>query len=85
MSQGILCQFKDIFGRPGQGVHSYRLFGVAVVDVVLTLMAAFLIKWIKPQYNLAVVTVALFLLGIFMHWLFCVDTAFNRFLASLLD
>ena len=28
-----LCQYKDIFGKPGEGAHSYRVANVAVVDV----------------------------------------------------
>lgn len=28
-----LCEYKDIFGIPNEGVHSYRLFNIAIVDV----------------------------------------------------
>jgi hypothetical protein len=74
-----LCKYKDIFGAPDQGVHKYKLFGLAVVDVVLTVLAAILLTrmigvslWITIPF--------LFLLGIIFHKLYCVNTALNRFL-----
>ena len=38
------CKYKDILGKPGEGVHSYRLFDIAVIDVVLTIGLALFIK-----------------------------------------
>jgi hypothetical protein len=32
-----LCKYRDIFGKVGTGVHSLRLFNLAVVDTLLTL------------------------------------------------
>lgn len=32
------CVFKDILGKPGQGIHSYRLFNIAIVDTALTVL-----------------------------------------------
>lgn len=29
-----LCKYKNTLGKPGKGVHSYRLFGVALADVI---------------------------------------------------
>ena len=31
------CKYKDLFGKPGEGVHSYRIFNIAIVDVILTI------------------------------------------------
>jgi hypothetical protein len=76
-----LCKYKDIFGRPNEGAHSIRIFGFAAVDIILTILAAFLIaKFTKIGAKIGViyVTLALFLLGIFIHYLFCVDTKLNR-------
>ena len=68
-----LCQFKDAFGAPGTGVHKYRLGGVAVVDVALTFLLAWgLAKVTKVGYWKMLL--GLFLLGFFLHWLFCVRT-----------
>ena len=34
------CDYANAFGEPGTGVHAPRLFGVAIIDVLLTLLAA---------------------------------------------
>jgi hypothetical protein len=84
-----LCQYANILGIPGQGVHSIRIFNIAVVDVLLTFVLAYFIykmlnkKSSHPWYinlNFWIILGLCFLVGIAMHWLFCVDTAVNRFL-----
>lgn len=39
----IFKQYKDIFGSPGTGPHSYRFLGTALVDYSLTILGAMLI------------------------------------------
>jgi hypothetical protein len=41
-----LCKYKDLLGEPGKGVHSYRIFNIAIVDVVLTILVALLISFL---------------------------------------
>lgn len=72
-----LCKYRNIFGAPGEGVHAYRLFGLAVVDVVGTLLGAYALSRYF-DISLFTTTVSLFGLGIFSHWLFCVDSAIRR-------
>jgi len=67
------CRYSDIFGKPGTGVHSYRLFGVAIVDVVLTIiLGIFISKVTGLNQNLSILYC--FLAGIVLHHLFCVKT-----------
>ena len=40
-----LCKYKDALGIPDKGIHSYRLFGVAIADVIMTIIAAALISY----------------------------------------
>jgi hypothetical protein len=79
------CQYKDIFGKPGQGIHSIRIFGFAAVDLVATIAIAILITFIIPipksAYSFYIKTfigclvlVALLLLSIAIHKMFCVET-----------
>jgi hypothetical protein len=75
----FLCKYKDIFGRPNEGVHSYRLFHLAAVDVILTVLFAWWIH-IKFRQSFWVVLLVLFLMGIVFHRLFCVKTVIDRFL-----
>ena len=72
-----LCKYKNILGIPKQGIHSYRLFGVAIMDVIFTIIAAFLITYlckIKLKYTIPF----LFILGIILHRLFCVKTTVDK-------
>jgi hypothetical protein len=73
-----LCPYSNIFGRPGEGVHKYRVFNIAIVDTVMTIVAAFLIS----RKHFWMVLALLFLLGIILHRLFCVRTTVDRFLFS---
>lgn len=76
-----LCKYKDILGEPRKGVHSYRLYDVAIVDVILTLIGAYFISKIINA-SFIIVSIVLFVLGIIMHKLFCVETTINKILFS---
>jgi hypothetical protein len=71
-----MSEFKDIFGAPGTGVHSHRTFGLATVDLFGTVAIAAGISWYY-DYSFLLVLVILLVLGIILHYLFRVDTAFN--------
>lgn len=87
-----LCQYKNIFGEPGKGIHSHRLFGVAIVDVVMTIIGAYLLSKYFPKtkifsrdgspqkLNFVYTMISLFILGILMHRLFCVRTTIDKLL-----
>ena len=66
-----------MFGKPGEGLHSVRLFGVALIDVSLTLLIGALIAYYW-KLNIYVVLGVLFVTGIVAHKLFCVKTALNN-------
>ena len=74
-----LCQYKDIFGKPNTGLHKYRLFDVAIIDVFLTILASYLLS---RMFNIRFIyfLLVLFLLSIVMHRLFCVRTKIDRLL-----
>lgn len=73
----VFAKYKDIFGKPGTGAHSYRVLNIAIVDVVFTILGAILIWWFSG-YPLHWVLLALFILGIVAHRLFCVNTTINK-------
>lgn len=73
------CKYANYLGIPGQGVHQYRVFNIAIVDVILTIVGALAISYIfklNPFYT----TVATFVLGIILHRAFCVRTTVDKFL-----
>jgi hypothetical protein len=77
--QNPLCQYKEIFGPTGSttGMRKYRVFGIAVLDVTVTVICALLIAWFFKLPYLQTV-VAIFILGIFVHRAFCVSTAVDK-------
>jgi len=74
-----LCQYKNLFGQPATGAHSYRIFDIAIVDTLLAVLLGYLI-WVisKKKWNPYYIAVFVFILGLFSHWLFCVDTTVNK-------
>ena len=71
----MYCPYADIFGKPNTGVHSIRLFGLAVVDIALTIIGAYVIsKAYKIVFWQALL--GLFVLGEILHYIFGTNTAF---------
>jgi len=74
-----LCKFKDIFGKPNTGLHSIRIFNIAIVDVLLTVLLAYIIANVFHT-RIYVTLLVLFVSGIILHRLFCVKTTVDKFL-----
>ena len=74
-----LCPYKYIFGEPKKGVHSHRIFDLAIVDILGTIVIAY---GISQYFNkdFKEILLVLFLLGIILHRLFCVRTTVDKFL-----
>jgi hypothetical protein len=75
---GVFCKYKDIFGKPSEGAHSWRVFGFAGVDVFATAFVAVLLSLVVG----GVISnfIVLIVLGIIMHHFFCVETKLNTML-----
>lgn len=71
-----LCNYSNIFGKPKEGIHSYRIFNIAIVDLGVTILLS---KIISYAYNLnsLIVFLSLLVIGIISHKLFCVNTTLN--------
>ena len=79
-----LCKYKHILGVPGQGPHSYRIFNIAIVDVILTIILAYIISYLF-KISLVKTSIILFILGILLHRLFCVRTTIDKVLFNELN
>jgi hypothetical protein len=79
MSSFNLCKYRNALGVPGKGVHSVRLGSLAIVDVIMTLIGAYIIAYFT-RVSFAWTAAGLFLLGIILHRLFCVRTTIDRLL-----
>lgn len=74
-----LCEYKNIFGKPNEGFHKERFFGLALYDVVGTIIIGIMIsKYFKIDLLKTFIILTLFV--IFIHKIFCVETALNKFL-----
>jgi len=79
---GEFCKYKDIFGIPDKGIHSYRFLDVALIDYILTIvMAAVLSKLTGMPFVIS--TILMFALGIILHAIFCVPTSAVRYLGFI--
>ena len=71
------CPYANILGEPNTGIHSIRLFDFAVVDIVLTILAAYIIaKNYKIDFWYSLL--GLFLLGEVLHYIFGVKSKFLK-------
>ena len=72
-----LCKYSNIFGAPNTGVHSYRIFDIAIVDLGLTIVLAFGLSFYLDT-NFILTLIVILILGIIMHKIFCVNTTLNK-------
>ena len=75
-----LCEYKNILGDPNKGFHTHY-FGFAIMDLVGTIIIAFLIMlYYKKKYktNLShslvfgIILLILLLIAEYLHKLFCI-------------
>jgi len=76
----MFCKYKNALGKPKQGLHKYRIFNIAIVDVLLTIVGAYIFYLFNPKFNFFVILLCLFVLGIILHRLFCVRTTVDKLL-----
>lgn len=76
----MLCKYKNILGEVDKGIHSYKIFNLAIFDILFTILGAYIIKIFIPKYNLFLILIVLFLIGIILHRLFCVKTTIDKFI-----
>lgn len=82
-----LCNSKlkkdldNLIGVPGEGIHSYRIFNVAYMDVIIVLLAAILIAW-AMNWSYMKTIVGIFVLGIVVHKVLCVGTTLDKALLT---
>ena len=75
------CKYKDLFGKPGEGLHRYRIFNLALVDIFATLVLAWVLQRFYFIYrDYLSVLLFTFIVGILLHRLFCVRTTIDKFL-----
>jgi len=75
-----LCKYKNVIGEPNTGLRKkYRIFDVAVIDTVVTLLAVYLISYFSG-YPFLYTLVITFIIMVISHRLFCVRSTTDRLL-----
>ena len=74
-----LCRYQNALGVPGKGIHSYRFFNIAIMDVLMTLVLAYFISFVWKT-GFVRTSIVLFALGIVLHRMFCVRTTVDKWL-----
>lgn len=73
------CKYKDILGKPGEGLHSYRILDISIMDVLFTILLAKFIQYnLLESYSIWLILIFCFLVGIIIHRIFCVETTIDR-------
>ena len=75
-----LQQYRDIFGKPNEGIHSYRLFNIAIIDLLLTILLAYILYTFNSNIKFITYLIILLIIGIILHRLFHVNTFIDRLL-----
>ena len=82
----LFGKYKDIFGKPGTGIHSTRVFNIAIADVISTFIGAVFLWWaMSYKYSLLLIFAFLIILGIILHRLFCVNTTINKLIFGVVS
>ncbi len=65
---------------PGRGIHAYRFAGLAIVDVVMTVVAGVCLHWAVPSVSWMWWTAGLFAAGIVAHRYYNIRTTVDKWL-----
>jgi uncharacterized membrane protein len=71
------CNYKNIFGQVNTGIHQYRLFNMAIADVIFTIIGSYIISYLLKS-NFFITLLILIILGIILHKFFCVRTTLDK-------
>lgn len=71
-----LCKYKNIIGSERTGMHSIRVFDIAIIDLLITLFAAYAFAY-YTGVSFSISVILFITLGIVVHRLFCVNSKIN--------
>jgi fatty acid desaturase len=74
-----LCKYKNLFGKPGEGLRKYRIFDIAIYDTAVVIIIGISISYFSG-YNIWLTLAVLFISGIIAHRIFCVRSGVDKLL-----
>lgn len=75
------CKYKNIFGKPNEGLRIYRIFDIAIYDTIIVIIIGLLFSYFTG-YNIWITLAILFISGIIAHRFFCVRTGVDKMFFS---
>jgi hypothetical protein len=75
----LFCGYKNALGEPDKGVHKYRFGGIAIVDFLMTLGLSAFTSY-GSGMPLVLTTILWLVFSIVVHYIFCVQSATNKYL-----
>jgi hypothetical protein len=75
----MTSKFANILGEPGKGIHTH-FFGIAIADVLMVVVAAWILRCVYPKHSFWTWLAGLFVAGIVLHRLFGVRTVVDKLL-----
>ena len=81
MTSNPLCKYKDLFGKPNEGLRKYRIAGIAILDTLVVLLIGIVFSYMTGTPLLPTLAV-FFISGIIVHRMFCVRSGIDRILFS---
>lgn len=73
----LLCKYRHIFGIEKRGVHAVRFMNLAMIDVALTVIGAWLLAR-SFRWSFGWALLGLFAMAVCLHRIFCVNTTINK-------
>lgn len=70
------CKYRNILGKPNEGFHKTRLFGFALYDIIGAFLLAYFLTVLTGMSDIKAIVIV-FIVTVFLHWLFCVNTKLN--------
>ena len=73
----LFCNYSHIFGEPKKGIHAQRIGPFGLVDMMITFIIGGLLGYFFISDNIFGIFIGFILFiffGVFVHYLFCVDT-----------
>lgn len=74
-----LCDYRDLFGKPNEGIRKYRIADIAIYDVSVIVVIGFAISYFT-KISIWIVWFVLFVSGVIVHRMFCVRTGIDKLL-----
>jgi fatty acid desaturase len=74
-----LCKYKNLFGKPHEGLRKYRIFDIAIYDTAVVIIIGLIFSYFTG-YNIWLTLAVLFISGIIAHRMFCVRTGVDKLL-----